>query len=59
MISGDIIPYDTPNENWKDVVFNLFWQHLNMNLGEDELSIFHRVGKKPINGIDNSKIFLL
>ena len=29
-----------------------------MNLGEDDLSISHRIGEKPINGIDNRKIFL-
>ena len=39
-----------------DIVMSLFliysnWQHLNMNLGEDELSISHRIG------IDNRKIF--
>ena len=28
-----------------------------MNLGEDELFIYHRMGGKPINGIDNQKIF--
>ena len=29
-----------------------------MNLGEDELSIPHHMEEKPINGIDNKKIFL-
>ena len=29
-----------------------------MNLGEDELTIAHRIGEKPINGVDNRKIFL-
>ena len=55
VISGDIIPHSTPTENCKDIVLNLFWHHLNINLGEDELSIAHRIGEKPINGIDNRK----
>ena len=58
VISGDIIPHSTPTENCKDIVLNLFWDHLNINLGEDELSIAHRIGEKPINGIDNRKIFI-
>ena len=29
-----------------------------MNLGEDELIISLRMGEKPVNGIDNRKIFL-
>ena len=29
-----------------------------MNLGEDELSISHRMGEKPINRIDNRKVSL-
>ena len=58
VISGDIIPHGTANENCKDIVLNLFWHHLNINLGEDELSISHRIGEKPINGVDNRKIFL-
>ena len=29
-----------------------------MNLVEDELTISHCMGDKPINGIDNRKIFL-
>ena len=33
VISGDIIPYDTATENCKDIILNLFWHHLNMNLG--------------------------
>ena len=51
-----IIPH--PNKNCKDTVLYLFWQNLNMNLGEDEVSISHRIGEKPINVIDNRKIFL-
>ena len=35
VISGDIIPHSTPTENCKDIVLNLFWHHLNMNLGGD------------------------
>ena len=58
VISGDIIPQGTPTENCKDIVLNLFWHHFNINLGEDELFIAHRIGEKPINGIDNRKIFL-
>ena len=29
-----------------------------MNLGEDKSSISHRIGEKPINGVDDRKIFL-
>ena len=58
VISGDIIPHGTQTENCKNVLFNLFWHHLNMNLGEDELTIAHRIGEKPINGVENGKIFL-
>ena len=29
-----------------------------MNLGKHELTIAHRIGEKPINGVDNRKIFL-
>ena len=58
VISGDIIPHSTPTENCKDIVLNLFWRHLNMNLGVDELTIFHCMGKKPINIVDNRKISL-
>ena len=57
-ISGDIIPHGTPTKNVKDIVLNLFWHHLNMNSGEDQLTIAHRIGEKPINGVDNRKIFL-
>ena len=35
VISGDIIPHGSPTENCKDIVLNLFWHHLNMNLGGD------------------------
>ena len=58
VISGDIIPHGTSTENCKDNVLNLFWHHLNMNLGEDELTIAYRIGEKPINDVDNRKIFL-
>ena len=57
VISGDIIPHGTPTENCKDIVLNLFWHHLNRNLGEDEISISHRIEEKPINDADNWKIF--
>ena len=55
VISGHIIPHGTPTDNCKDIVLNLFWHHLNMNLGEDELTIAHRIGQKSINGVDNRK----
>ena len=29
-----------------------------MNLGEDKLTIAHRIGEKPINSVDNRKICL-
>ena len=58
VISGDIIPHGTPTENFKDIVLTLFWHHLNMNLGKDELTIAHRNRENPINGVDNLKIFL-
>ena len=58
VISGDIIPHGTSTQNCKDIVLNLFWHHLNMNLGGDELTIAHRIGEKSINGVDNRKIFL-
>ena len=32
VISGDIIPHGNPTENFKEIVHNLFCQHLNMNL---------------------------
>ena len=41
-----------------DIVLNLFWQHLNMNLDENTLSISHRMRENPIDGVDNQKIFL-
>ena len=28
-----------------------------MNLDEDELTVANRIGEKPINGVDNRKIF--
>ena len=46
VISGDTIPSGTPTENYKDIVLNLFWQHLNMNLDEDELTFSYRIGEK-------------
>ena len=58
VISGDIMPHGTLLENCKYIVLNLFWYHLNMNLGEDELTIVYRIGRKPINGVDNRKMFL-
>ena len=58
VISGDIIKHGFPTENSEDIVSNLFCQHLNMNLGEDEISVSHRMREKPINGIVNRKIFL-
>lgn len=58
VISGDIIPHSTPTENCKDIVLNLFWHHLNINLGDDEITIAHRIGEKPNNAIDNRKIFI-
>ena len=36
VISGDIISHGTPIENYKDIVLNIFWHHLNINLGKDE-----------------------
>ena len=56
IIYGDIIPQGTATENCKDIVLNLFWQHLNMNLDESELTIAHRIGEKPTNDVDNRKI---
>ena len=53
VISGDIIPHGTPTENVKDFVLNLFWHHLNINSGEDELTIADRIGEKPIDSVDN------
>ena len=29
-----------------------------MKLGENELTIAHRIGEKPINGVDTLKVFL-
>ena len=58
VISGDIIPSGTPTENYKDIVLDLFWEHLNKNLYEDELIISHRMGEKPIKSVDNRKILL-
>ena len=37
VISGDIIPHGTRTENCKVIFVNIFWHHLNMNLGEDEI----------------------
>ena len=34
VISGDIIPHGIATENCKDIVLNLFWNHLYRNLGE-------------------------
>ena len=58
VISGDKIPHGTPTENCKDIVLNIFWHHLNRNLGESELSISHHAAEKPINGVVNRKILL-
>ena len=58
VISEDIILRGSPTENCKDIVLNLFWHLLNMNLGEDQLSISQRFGEKPNNGVDNRKLFL-
>ena len=56
---GDIIPHGRYN-NWyawyANIVLNLFWHHINMNLSEDELSIhFLLQGGKSINDIGNRK----
>ena len=37
VISGDIISHGTPTKNYEEIVLYLFRQHLNTNLGEDEL----------------------
>ena len=58
VISGEIIPHSIPTENCKEIVLNLFWHHLNINLGVDEISIAHRIGEKPNDVIDNRKIFI-
>ena len=58
LVISEDIPHGNPTENCKDIVLNLFWHHLNMNLGGDELSISHRTAEKPINGIDNRNIFI-
>ena len=57
IISGNIVPHGTPTENCKDIVLNLFWHHLNINLNEDELTNVHRIGEIPANGVDDRKIF--
>ena len=57
IISGDIIPQGTATENCKDIVFNLFYQHLNMNLDETDLTFAYRIGENPTNSVDNRKIF--
>ena len=52
---GNIIPHDIPHgilDNCKDIILDLFWHHLNMNLGENELSVSHRIGEKSVNGVD-------
>ena len=55
--SGDIIPQGTATENCKDILFNLFYQHLNMNLDENELTVAYRIGENPTDSADNRKIF--
>ena len=58
IIDTDFYSICTPSENCKHIVLNLFWLHLNMNLGEDEFTISHRIGEKCINCVDNRKIIL-
>ena len=48
VISRNIIPHGTPTENYIEFVLNLFWQHLNMNLDKDLLSVSHFIGEKTI-----------
>ena len=57
VISGDIIPHGTPTENCEDIVLKLSWKHLNMNIGEDELSISHCMGKNLLIVVIIGKYF--
>ena len=57
VISGDIIPHDTETKNCKDIVLNLFWHHLNMNLGEDKLTVAHRIGENLLMVLIVEKYF--
>ena len=58
VISRDIIPYGSPIENCKDIVFNLLFATFKHELRWRRIIISYHMGKIPFNGVDNLKIFL-
>ena len=58
VFSGILIPYGTPTENCKDIVLDLFWHSLNINLGEHELPFPITCRKKLLMTLMIGKIFL-
>ena len=56
ILSGPSVPESSPNENCGDIVRALLKDHTRLNLGPNDISIAHRVGRKPESGPDKRKI---
>lgn len=56
ILSGPNLPISSPNENCKEIVKNLLRSHTNLSLNDDDISIAHRIGQKPVNNQDKRNI---
>ena len=58
VISGQSIPIVNQGENCKTIVRNLFRQHLNMNIDENDISTAHRIGRQQTGTTDKRNIIV-
>ena len=58
VLSGPSIPNITQGENCKTIARDLFWQHLRMNIEENDISTAHRIGRQQNENSDKRNIIL-
>ena len=56
IISGNSVPTVIAGENCKNICTNLFREHLHLNIGAKDISVAHRIGKKPNGQTDKRNI---
>ena len=58
IVSGEAVPLVSTNENCKGIVLQLFQEHLRINVAPADISISHRIGKKPTEGTDKRNLII-
>ena len=56
IVSGPEVPVFSSNENCKNVLQDIFRRNLNLNINPADISVAHRLGRKPESGIDKRNI---